>query len=360
MLFLAIIAALLPAAFAQTWTSCNPLNSTKCPNDQALGGNATFQWNNTAADSKIWNTTNGNVQFTTLGGEFTINGRGDSPTIQSNFYIFFGIVSVIMQAAPGQGVISSIVLESNDLDEVDWEFIGGNHTHVETNYFGKGNTTSYDRAIYYPVDDPQTKFHNYTVHWTKDAIEWWIDDKSVRTLNYGDALGGKNFPQTPMNVRLGIWSGGDPKNSNGTIEWAGGLTDYKGGPYTMTVQEIYVQDFSSGKEYSYGDMTGSYESIKTIEGESKALTEINAPHGVSGHWNALSKATRIAIVASAAGVTILSLLTIVFCCIKQRRAGRREHAALESQREKEAEELAEYKHQMATGQFARSSHYRTV
>lgn len=52
-----------------------------------------------------------------------------------------------MRCASGTGIISSIVLESDDLDEVDWEFIGGNSTSVETNYFGKGNTTSYDRAM---------------------------------------------------------------------------------------------------------------------------------------------------------------------------------------------------------------------
>jgi beta-glucanase (GH16 family) len=262
MLFLALAAALLPAAFAQTWTSCNPLNSTDCPTNPALGGNSTFQWNDTTADSNVWNTTNGNIKWTQAGGEFIINGKGDSPTIQSKFYIFFGVLSVIMRAAPGKGVISSMVLQSEDLDEVDWEFIGGNHSVVQTNYFGKGNTTAYDRAIYHPVDDPQNQFHNYTVHWTKEAIDWWIDDKKIRTLKYEEALGGQNFPQTPMNVRLGIWSGGDESNSNGTIEWAGGLTEFKDAPFTMTVQQVYVQDFTSGKEYEYGDKTGSWQSIK--------------------------------------------------------------------------------------------------
>jgi len=42
-----------------------------------------------------------------------------------------------MQAAAGTGIVSSIVLQSDDLDEVDWEMIGGNTTFVETNFFGK-------------------------------------------------------------------------------------------------------------------------------------------------------------------------------------------------------------------------------
>jgi beta-glucanase (GH16 family) len=82
--------------------------------------------------------------------------------------------------------------------------MGGNTTHVETNFFGKGNTTSYDRAIYYPVDNPQNNWHNYTVHWTADELQWWIDGKMIRTLPYAAAgtLNGHNYPQTPMNIRL--------------------------------------------------------------------------------------------------------------------------------------------------------------
>lgn len=167
-----------------------------------------------------------------------------------------------MKAASGTGIISSIVLESDDLDEIDWELMGGNTTHAETNYFGKGNTTSYDRAIYYPVDKPQENFHNYTVVWSQEKIEWLIDGNVVRTLGYADALGGKDFPQTPMTVRLGIWSGGDSHEMNGTIQWAGGLTDYSKAPFTMVVSSIRVQDAHNGSTYTYGDKTGSYESIK--------------------------------------------------------------------------------------------------
>ena len=255
--------SLLSSAAAQTWTSCNPLNSTKCPSDMALGMSQTFNFTTqTSTDATIWNTTAGKLVYGTEGAEFTINEKGDSPTVQSNFYIFFGTVEVIMKAATGQGIISSIVLESDDLDEIDWELMGGNTTAAETNYFGKGNTTSYDRAFYYPVTNPQENFHNYTVVWTSEQIEWLIDGDVVRTLKYEDANGGKNFPQTPMNVRLGIWAGGDSSESNYTVIWAGGPTDYSKGPYTMVVSSIRVEDHSTGSSYSYGDMTGTYESIK--------------------------------------------------------------------------------------------------
>lgn len=49
-----------------------------------------------------------------------MNKKGDAPTIDTNFHLFFGKVEVTMKAAPGTGVVSSIVLESDVLDEIDW------------------------------------------------------------------------------------------------------------------------------------------------------------------------------------------------------------------------------------------------
>jgi beta-glucanase (GH16 family) len=170
-----------------------------------------------------------------------------------------------MRAATGRGIISSIVLESDDLDEVDWEFMGGNDSFVETNYFGKGNTTAYDRAIYYPVDNPQQNWHNYTTQWTAEKLEWFIDGQLVRTLMYADANGGYDFPQTPMNIRMGVWAGGDPSEPKGVIEWAGGEADYSKAPFTMYVQSVRVTDFSSGTQYKYGDTSGSWRSIESLK-----------------------------------------------------------------------------------------------
>jgi hypothetical protein len=46
---------------------------------------------------------------------------------------------------------------------------------------------------------------------------------------------------------------------------------------------------------------------------------------------------------------------MAFCCVKQRRAGRREHAALLAEEKKEAAELNAYKLQMQGGKFAMGS-----
>ena len=263
---LVLLSAILVPSAAQTWTSCNPLNRTDCPTDLALGTNHTYDFTQSSAGS-TWNTTAGNVQYSSENGAaFTIANRGDAPTIQTKFYIFFGEVEVWMKAATGQGIISSIVLQSDDLDEVDWEFTGTNTTYGETNYYGKGNTTAAaTRAKWHPVSNPQQGFHNYTTRWTNESIQWFIDGAPVRELNYEDANGGESFPQSPMNVRLGIWAAGDKANNNYTIQWAGGETDYANGPYTMYVKSARITDFTKGKEYRYGDETGSWQSIQVVQ-----------------------------------------------------------------------------------------------
>ncbi|KAH8805888.1 glycoside hydrolase family 16 protein [Xylogone sp. PMI_703] len=331
---------LLSTTFAQTWTDCNPMNVT-CPDDPALGTNHTFYFNTSTAVDQAYTITAGSLTYGTDGAEFTVAKKGDSPTIQSQFYIFFGSVSVIMKAASGQGIISSIVLESDDLDEVDWEFMGGNHTFAETNYFGKGNQTSFDRAIYYPVSSDVTEnFHNYTTHWTAEKLEWYIDGALVRTLNYGDALGGYNYPQTPMTVRIGIWAGGDPDLPQGTIEWAGGVTDYSKGPYTMYVQSATVNDFSVGKAYHWSDKSGSWQSIKVVEGNSTVAETLNKPPplSVAQKWAKLPQTTKIGIYAGAGAGAAILLGAFIFTCLRQRKKGRLERDAYNARVEKERQE----------------------
>lgn len=172
-----------------------------------------------------------------------------------------------MRASLGTGIVSSGILQSSDLDEIDWEWLGGDSKQVQTNYFGKGNTTSYDRAIWHAVADPQTVTRNYTILWTSSATTWYIDGTLIRTLAYADALSGKNYPQTPMNVRIGSWAGGDPANDEGTISWSGGETNYDDGPFTMYLEKVEVENFNPGKSYTYSDMSGSYESIEIGDDE---------------------------------------------------------------------------------------------
>ncbi|KAJ9348712.1 concanavalin A-like lectin/glucanase domain-containing protein [Paecilomyces variotii] len=258
------VAALLPFASAQTYSSCNPIETTGCPADAGLNTTSFSTDFTTISGTSFpgWNTTAGTVTASENGAEFTIKKRGDAPTIQTDFYILFGQIDVKFKAAPGTGIVSSVVLESDDLDEIDWEALGGDTTQIETDYFGKGDTGTYDRATYATVTTPQSVYHTYTVHWTASSIEWLIDGTNVRTLLYADAKNGTRFPQTPCRVKIGIWAGGDPSNGEGTIEWAGGETDYTKAPFTMYVESVNITNYTPASEYTYDGTSGSWESIK--------------------------------------------------------------------------------------------------
>ncbi|KAJ5674582.1 uncharacterized protein N7477_004516 [Penicillium maclennaniae] len=258
----AMLLATAQLGAAQTYTDCDPLNKT-CPADAGLAKwsyNVDFTSGSSAFDK--WTTTAGTVNSTDLGALFQIAAEGDAPTIESDFYIFFGHVDVKLRAANGTGIVSTWMMESDDLDEIDWEQISTYTGEIQTDYFGKDNTTDWDRATTVNVTDPETTFHTYSIDWTEERINWLLDGTIVRTLNYADALNGKNYPQTPMRIRIGIWAGGDPDNSEGTIEWAGGETDYDDGPFNMYVESVKVINYNPAKYYKYTDKTGDYTSIK--------------------------------------------------------------------------------------------------
>ena len=128
----------------------------------------------------------------------------------------FGRVECVLKTAPGTGIVSSAVLQSDDLDEIDWEWLGINDLYVQTNYFGKGNTGTYNRGATHDNNGNHDEFHTYTIDWTSKQIVWQIDGQTVRSLTPKDTEDDQ-YPQSPMMVKIGVWAGGDPNNAQGTI-----------------------------------------------------------------------------------------------------------------------------------------------
>ncbi|KZZ89369.1 Concanavalin A-like lectin/glucanase, subgroup [Moelleriella libera RCEF 2490] len=318
-----IVAAAALVAFtkAQVHTDCNP-TARDCPPNPAFGTDHLFRFN-TTPDYALWETTAGTVNYDAkTGAAFTINKQGDSPTLRTKFYFFFGRTEIWLKVAPGRGIVSSMMWLSDDLDEVDWEFLGSNGSTATTNYFGKGRQ-DYKNGGIHPVSSTQDDFHNYTTVWTKESIEWFIDGNHVRTLNAKDANNTQNYPQTPMRMSIGIWAGGDPSLPEGTRQWAGGDTDYAAGPYTMHLKSAQIADFSSGKEYSFGDRSGSWQSIRIAAGNSTALDALNKQpeKSVSEKWNDLSGGAKAGVYAGGAAVGALALGTLLWYYFRQRRIG---------------------------------------
>jgi beta-glucanase (GH16 family) len=184
--------------------------------------------------------------------------------LTSNWFIMFGHVEWVMKAAPGTGIVSAAVLQSSCLDEIDWEWLGGDDSQVQSNIFAKGVNNNH--GAFHGASGNHDQYHTYTVDWTAEQIIWQVDGVTARVLRSSD-IGSNQYPQTPMQLKMGLWAGGDPSNAPGTISWAGGQTDYSAGPFTMYVKSLKVTDYSSGTQYSYGDSSGTWGSIRSQGGQ---------------------------------------------------------------------------------------------
>lgn len=89
-----------------------------------------------------------------------------------------------------------------------------------------------------------------------------------------------------------------------------------------------------------------------ISNSEKAALKLDGANGSASQsaaqkWNSLSSSAKIGIGASVAGVLVLSILIFAFCCIKQRRAGKRERMVEDAKFEKDQAELMAYRAQMS-------------
>ncbi|CRK07037.1 hypothetical protein BN1708_009764 [Verticillium longisporum] len=274
----ALSLAVAGMASAQTWSLCNPVEGDDCKPNPAFGGAAKYDFTTATKldDLNSFFTVDPGVVYNDkqmsfdggAGASMIIFEESNAPTLTSKEYLFFGKVECVLRASPGQGIITSIVLQSDALDEIDWEFIGGDHTHVQTNYFHLGKKDyTYGRKHELPFN-AMDEFHAYTIEWTQDAITFSIDGNVVRTATPAEG----SYPQTPMQLKLGTWVGGKGgKEQQGTIDWAGGLAQWDQAPFAAHYQKVTIQDYAGGKkaarEYVYTKGQGSWESIKVVGGK---------------------------------------------------------------------------------------------
>ncbi|KAK1984911.1 family 16 glycosyl hydrolase [Colletotrichum cereale] len=275
MRYAALALATAGLASAQTFSACNPVKGDTCPANTAFGGEASydFRTSKNIDDLESFFVVDGGVKFNPkvmsfsadTGAEMTISEESNAPTITSKNYLFFGKVEVELQAAPGVGIVTSIVLQSDALDEIDWEFVGADQSHVQTNFYALG-VNDYTRARYYDVAfNPMTSFHTYTIEWTKESIIFSIDGEVYRTATPAEG----NYPQTPMQLKLGTWVGGKG-TAQGTIDWAGGLAEWKDAPFAAHYRSLKVWDYAGGdkagaKQYEYSKGSdGTWQTIQVV------------------------------------------------------------------------------------------------
>ncbi|KAL9103369.1 MAG: hypothetical protein Q9163_001581 [Psora crenata] len=254
---------------AQLITKCNPLTVTCPPNPGLSQSYYEIDFTKVNVQPSDWKLADyTNVTYNThgnTGAEFSFLKQNDAPTMGSQFYFLFGRAEFVVQAAPGSGIVSSMILYSDDLDEIDWEFRGSYDTIVQTNWFGRGIYGDYSHWTAPTVSTAFTTFHTYTLDWSPTELVWSIDGVAVRTLKASDCRGGpgsaQQYPTAPMKVSLGLWDAGDPDHYN---SWGGGKTPIPppAGGYSMYVKSVKIWNTFPAQHYTYTDKTGNWGSIK--------------------------------------------------------------------------------------------------
>lgn len=126
--------------------------------------------------------------------------------VQKRGYYGFGRYEVVMQAAPGSGVVSSFFTHTDATfgdphDEIDIEFLGNNTRQIHANVFADGKTNG---SIYIDLPfDAAEEAHLYAFDWQPDAITWFVDGVAKKTVTSAE----RPIPQNPGRIIMNIWTG---------------------------------------------------------------------------------------------------------------------------------------------------------
>ena len=150
-------------------------------------------------------------------------------------------------AGNASGLVSSFYLstgqEDNDpeeqqQDEIDFEFLGFDARLVQTNVHVKGIG---NREMVHDLGfDASAVFHEYSIFWSSESIEWYVDDICVRVMSRKKKLVEEEefdpeWPIRPMYLYASVWNA----ESIADGRWAG---QYVGcdEPYACAYKDVFI------------------------------------------------------------------------------------------------------------------------
>ncbi|KAI5475891.1 Utr2p [Pseudohyphozyma bogoriensis] len=264
---------------------------------------------NNDATAANWTLDSGNAFVNDSNLVLTLTKSNGGTRVSTTRAIWYGNVTARMRTGKWAGVVTAFITMSGVKDEIDWEFVGNQTTTGQTNYYFEGYTANYTHGGTATYSDSYENWHDYGFVWTPDSLEWTVDGAVVRTLLKNNTLdqasGVYEFPQSPSRIQLGLWASGEKGENEGTIEWGGGLVDWKSpdytenGYYSALVESVAISCYptnTSGVSYVYGtnvsnvpyvaisqDSTKIYSQLATglnmSAGETNA-TETNSTYGI--------------------------------------------------------------------------------
>ncbi|WP_291201287.1 family 16 glycosylhydrolase [Hyphomonas sp.] len=126
--------------------------------------------------------------------------------MQSGQTYHYGRYEVIMQPAPGSGLVTAFFTYTGPWfgdphDEIDIEFLGTDTTKIHFNYFRKGKTNQ--PAVFDLPFDAAAAPRLYAFEWRPDGITWFVDGVPYYATRPGDP----GVPQTAGKVMFSTWTG---------------------------------------------------------------------------------------------------------------------------------------------------------
>ncbi|KAI7868936.1 concanavalin A-like lectin/glucanase domain-containing protein [Spinellus fusiger] len=194
--------------------------------------------------------------------------EASGPTFNSTYYMRYGRFSATVKSAPVGGAVTAMILMADGGDEIDYEILGGDPDHIQSNFFygGKleyvingGNHLVPGNPIY---DD----FHVYTIDWSPERIVWEVNGKILRVQEKKETCGEGvcKYPTHPARVQLGLWDG---STKAGTAQWARGPIDWtEYSSISAYVKEVTIE--CNSKYNSIVDELGNVESASLAKGDS--------------------------------------------------------------------------------------------
>ncbi|GMI98360.1 XYLOGLUCAN ENDOTRANSGLUCOSYLASE/HYDROLASE 20, xyloglucan endotransglucosylase/hydrolase 20 [Hibiscus trionum] len=155
---------------------------------------------------------------------------------RSTTRFLYGTFTSLIQCPKGNtsGLNFNIYLSSlegdKSQDEIDFEFLGKDKTIVQTNYYTTG--TGNREQIHDLGFDCSDGFHEYTIKWSPDSIEWVIDGKVVRKTEKKE---GEGFPEKPMFLYASVWDASYIAEARWTGPYIG-----SDAPYVCLYKDIQV------------------------------------------------------------------------------------------------------------------------
>lgn len=192
--------------------------------------------------------------------------------LSSTHYVWYGKISATLRSSAGAGVVTAFIMMSDVKDEIDFEFVGTDLQHVQSNFYWQG-VTNYTNSANLSAASTDMETHTYTFDWKPDSLTWSVDNQPLRTLTrvstYNATSKAYQYPQTPARIMLSLWPAGLSSNPAGTVAWSGGQISWNSpymvkGYYYAQVLDVSVECYSppananatGTKSYVYNGYSG--------------------------------------------------------------------------------------------------------